>query len=134
MKRPAEHVQEDRSKRDTEYVHLNGLADVPREVWLWMEQQIISNDTCNRRSAQQILHPRDENMRYIIAVLKDGRSDAVGRNLRTTRHLNYNEKRPCAPRGGEPTPLGDDHGRIHHKAKWGWRLHEQMMHAFSAGK
>ena len=73
-------------------------------------------------------------MRYMIAVLREGRSDEVGRNLRTTRHLDYSETRQYARRGAEAGEIGDDHGRIQHKAKWGWRLHEQMINAFDTSK
>ena len=70
-------------------------------------------------------------MRYVLAVLKAGRSDAAGRNLRTMRHLNYNEARQYTQRDAEEVPLGDDHGRIQLKARWGWRLHGQMVRAFN---
>lgn len=70
-------------------------------------------------------------MRYMIAVLRAGRSDEMGRNLRTVRQIDYSETRHCARRGGNTDALGSDRGRIHHKAKWGWRLHEQMARTFN---
>ena len=90
----------------------------------------MSNDACDRYKAQRILRPHEENMRYTVAVLRAGRSDGAGRNLRTSRHLNYNEARSYAQRGREAMTLGDDHGRIQLRARWGWRLHEQMVRAF----
>ena len=131
MKRSEGNIPKGKTRRDVEYVPLGGSRAVPREVWLWMERQIESNDGSSREKAQGILQPWDENMRYMIAVLREGRSDEVGRNLRTTRHLDYSETRHYARRGDEADGIGDDHGRIQHKAKWGWRLHGQMIHAFN---
>ena len=90
----------------------------------------MSDDGCERNRAQEILQPWDENTRYMIAVLQAGRSDEMGRNLRTVRHLDYSEARRYTKRGGEQDTLGDDHGRIQYKAKWGWKLHAQMVDAF----
>ena len=90
-------------------------------------------DKCSRRKAQDILKPRDERMRYAIAVLTEGRSDAAGRRLRTVRKLDYKETRTNAPHGEENNILGDDRGRIHGKAKWGWRLLERMVAHFGRG-
>ena len=92
----------------------------------------MDNDGCSRVKAQDILQPWDERMEYMIAVLRAGRSDEMGRNLRTTRQLDYNEARHYTRRGGDGNGLGEDHGRIHHKVKWGWRLHEQMVSAFDS--
>ena len=54
--------------------------------------------------------PRDERMHYAIAVLTEGRSDAVGRHLRIVRKLDYKETRTNAPRVEEGNILGDDRG------------------------
>ena len=69
-------------------------------------------------------------MTYAIAVLKDGRSDAAGRRLRTIRKLDYKETRTNEQRREENSILGEDRGKIHNKAKWGWRLMERMVAHF----
>ena len=69
-------------------------------------------------------------MTYAIAVLKDGRSDAAGRRLRTVRKLDYKETRTNEQRREEDRVLGEDRGRIHNKVKWGWRLMERMVAHF----
>ena len=78
-------------------------------------------------------HNKYENvlsLRYAIAVLTDGRSDAAGRRLRTVRKLDYKETRTNEQRQEENCVLGEDRGRIHNKAKWGWRLMERMVTHF----
>ena len=67
---------------------------------------------------------------YTLAVLQDGRSDAVGRHLRTVRKLDYKETRTNEHHGEESGALGDDRGRMQNKAKWGWRLMERMVEHF----
>ena len=53
-------------------------------------------------------------MRYIIATLRTGRSDAVGRDLRMTRIMNYSETRPYTRRvGDEEDGVYIDKGRVH---------------------
>ena len=61
----------------------------------------MHDDGCERYRAQEILQPWDENTRYMIAVLQAGRSDEMGRNLRTVRHLEYSEARRYTKRGEE---------------------------------
>jgi hypothetical protein len=56
--------------------------------------------------------PRDERMTYAIAVLKEGRSDAAGRKLRTVRKLDYKETRTNEQRREENSILGEDRGKI----------------------
>ena len=93
MKRPEGDIAEVSSRSDVEYVVIGAADDVPRQVWLWIEQLITESDSCTRRKAQDILKPKDERMTYAIAVLTDGRSDAAGRRLRTVRKLDYKETR-----------------------------------------
>ena len=70
-------------------------------------------------------------MQYIIAVLAEGRSDAVGRSLRATRIRNYCETRPYASRECEAREnVRGDRGRTHTKMKWGWRLYKDMTTSF----
>ena len=70
-------------------------------------------------------------MRYIIAILTEGRTDAVGRSLRMTRIRNYSETRPYAPREhDENDNMREDKGRVHTKMKWGWRLYKNMTESF----
>ena len=130
MKRLEGGAQQGTIRKDVEYVSIGGSRAVPTEVWLWMEQQIVSNDGGSRFRAQNILKPWDRNMRYMIAVLRAGRSDEMGRNLRTVRQIDYSETRHYERHGGNTDALGSDRGRIHHKAKWGWRLHAQMVSTF----
>ena len=92
MKRP-EGVMETSPRHDVDYIHIHTASNVPRDTWLWMEQMIREEDKSTRYKAQDILQPRDTRMRYIIAILTEGRTDAVGRSLRMTRIRNYTAKR-----------------------------------------
>ena len=135
MKRPGGDIAEKRRRSDVGYIEIGGASDVPRNVWMWFEHLIIERDSCTRHKAQDILKPRDARMTYAIAVLQDGRSDAVGRHLRTVRKLDYKETRTNEQHREESGALGDDRGRMQNKAKWGWRLMERMIEHFktSAG-
>ena len=130
MKRPEGDITEACRKSEVAYVVIGAATDVPRKVWMWLEQLIMENDACARRKAQDILKPIDSRMMYAIAVMTPGRSDAAGRNLRTVRKLDYKETRTNAPYHEESNILGDDRGKIHNKAKWGWRLLERMVAHF----
>ena len=67
---------------------------VPQAVWMWMEDQIREGDGVTRRKVQDILRPRESEMRYVIAILQgENREDVMGRSRRVTRMLNYNENR-----------------------------------------
>ena len=129
---PEGDIAEKRGRSEVDYIVMGAADDVPRKVWMWLELLIMEQDSCTRYKAQDILKPRDTRMTYAIAVLKDGRSDAVGRNLRAVRKLDYKETRTNEPRRDESSVLGQcilagDRGRIQNKAKWGWRLLERMM-------
>ena len=72
---------------------------------------------------------------YLIAVLRTGRSDAVGRDLRMTRIMNYSETRPYTRRvDDDEDGVYVDRGRVHTKMKWGWRLYKSMMASFGNEK
>ena len=126
MKRPEGDIAEKRGRSEVDYIVMGAADDVPRKVWMWLELLIMEQDSCTRHKAQDLLKPRDTRMTYAIAVMKDGRSDAVGRNLRAVRKLDYKETRTNEPRRDESSVLGEDRGRIQNKAKWGWRLLERM--------
>ena len=71
-------------------------SSVPRETWEWMERQICEEDGVTRRKAQEILRPRDKNMRYVMAILQMGeKQDVMGRSRRVTMVVDYNEQRAC---------------------------------------
>ena len=130
MKRPGGAMVA-RPRHDVENIHIHTASNVPRETWLWMEQMIREEDQSTRYKAQDILQPRDARMRYIIAILAGGRTDAVGRSLRMTRIMNYSETRPYAPREhDENNEAGEDKGRVHTKMKWGWKLYKSMTESF----
>ena len=131
MKRPEGVVGRGRERNDIACVRFNGAKNVPRMTWEWMERMVMDEDKSTRSEAQDILKPRDTRMTYLVAVLKEGRSDTVGRSLRMTRIRNYSETRPYNPRehdGGDQ--VKEDKGRIHTKMKWGWKLYRNMMTSF----
>ena len=120
-----------RERKDVACIHIDQAKTVPRATWLWMEQIIMDEDKNTRQAAQGILQPRDDRMRYIIATLQHGRSDAIGRNLRMTRMLNYSVTRQYTRRNpAEDADICVDRGRIHLKMNWGWRLLQSMSDSF----
>ena len=51
-----------------------------REGLMWMEEQIREGDGVTRRKAQDILRPRETEMRYVVALLRgEGKHDVMGR-------------------------------------------------------
>lgn len=131
MKRPEGIVDADKERRDVACISISNASNVPRLTWMWMEHMIEDEDKITRRAAQSILRPRDKNMKYLIAALRTGRSDAVGRDLRMTRIINYSETRPYTRRvDNEEDGVYVDRGRVHTKMKWGWRLYKNMMASF----
>ena len=92
-----------------------------------MEDQIQDGDNITRRQAQMILRPDDKNMRYDIAILKDGeKQDTMGRSRRVTRMINYNETRVYTTSGADMEDIGEDRGQTQNTSQWGWRLYEVM--------
>ena len=92
-----------------------------------MEDQIREGDGVTRRKVQDILRPRESEMRYVIAILQgDNREDVMGRSRRVTRMLNYNENRVYTHSRVEMSEIGADKGQIQNTSQWGWRLYEEM--------
>ena len=71
-----------------------------------------------------MLRPDDENMRYEVAILKDGeKQDAMGRSRRVTRMINYNETRAYTANSAEVEEVGNDRGqtrKTHHNGDGGY--------------
>ena len=92
-----------------------------------MERQICEEDGVTRRKAQEILRPRDNNMRYVMAILQMGeKHDVMGRSRRVTMVVDYNEQRVYTKQSREGDEIQGDNGRIHNISKWGWRVYEAM--------
>ena len=109
-----------------EIAQCEGSQKVPKEMWMWMERQICEGDGVKRMQAQRILQPRDDKMRYAVAILGSGeRQDVMGRSRRVNLFQNYRETRANSGRA-EIEEVGDDKGKTSMVAQWGWRLHTEM--------
>ena len=94
MKKPRGRVEREQGNDHIQLIKCGASTEVPKTVWMWMEEQIRDEDHLTRKQVQMILRPDDENMRYEVAILKDDeKHDAMGRSRRVTRIINYNETR-----------------------------------------
>ena len=92
-----------------------------------MEAQICEGDGVTRKSAQAILRPDEEGMRYMVAILQNSdKHDVMGRSRRVTRMLNYSETRAYTHNTTEVSGMGRDMGLTQNTSQWGWRLYEVM--------
>ena len=91
-------------------------------------KQIREGDRVTRRKAQDILRPRETEMRYVVALLRgEGKHDVMGRSRRVTRMLNYNENRTYTQGRTEMSEIGIDKGQTQNTSQWGWRIYEEMQ-------
>ena len=113
---------------EIQIIDCGASAAVPRITWMWMEEQIREGDGVTRRKAQDILRPRETEMRYVVALLRgEGKHDVMGRSRRVTRMLNYNENRTYTQGRTEMSEIGIDKGQTQNTSQWGWRLYEEMQ-------
>ena len=92
-----------------------------------MEAQICEGDGISRKSAQEILRPEEDVMRYMIAILQNwDRHDVMGRSRRVTRVINYSETRTYTRNTTEISGIGRDAGSTQNTSQWGWRLYEEI--------
>jgi len=127
MRKPEGEVEREKANDAVHIIKCGASTQVPKTVWMWMEEQMREGDNITRTRAQAILRPDDERMRYDIAVLKEGETqDAMGRSRRVTRVINYSETRVYTPSNAEIEEIGHDKGQVQNTSQWGWRLYEAM--------
>ena len=94
MRRPESRMAQGETGEEVHIIECGSSNSVPREAWMWMEEQIRDGDGATRKQVQSILRPREEVMKYAIAVLRDvERRDGMGRSRRVTRMLSCRETR-----------------------------------------